>query len=177
MAGAPPVGEGEFRDWLAANAAEVLASIGVAEGRTVLDYGCGRGGFAIAAARIVGANGKVYALDVDANALKALRRDAGHAGLHNIRTALPSKSDPPAAAVPGPMDVILLYDVLQLVDDKRPLLRALARMLKPDGVLSAFPMHIGTEKMLELASEDGLLRLRDRRGMLLNFTIGPGPTT
>ena len=35
----------------------------VREGQTFLDYGCGTGCFAIAAANIVGVTGKVYAVD------------------------------------------------------------------------------------------------------------------
>ncbi len=41
-----------------------LERAGIKEGQTVLDFGCGPGFYAIAAARMVGAKGKVYALDI-----------------------------------------------------------------------------------------------------------------
>jgi len=175
MCGDWPEGEADFKEWLEANAIEVLREIGIGEGRTPLDYGSGSGAFAIPAARIVGREGKVYVLDTDAEALATLRAKANGEGLRNVETTAVDESAPAIPLARGSVDTILLYDMLQLVEDKRSLLAELCRALKPTGFLSVFPMHIGTERMIEIASEGGLFTPRDRRGMILNFTIANGP--
>ena len=177
---APSIGKAEgmnesdeqgFRAWLEANAADVLREAGVCEGQTVLDYGCGSGTFSIPAASIVGERGKVYALDIDGDALAKVSETAKSKGLGNINTLHVDKAAPASGLVPEAVDTALLYDVIQLVDDRPALLAELAKVIKPDGILSVFPMHIGTDEMLRLADELGLLTLRDRKGMLLNFSV------
>jgi hypothetical protein len=62
-------GEMEFREWMRDNAIDVLRKGGLSAGQNVVDYGCGPGIFSLAAAGIVGENGRVYALDVRQRAL------------------------------------------------------------------------------------------------------------
>ncbi|GAI38240.1 unnamed protein product, partial [marine sediment metagenome] len=67
------------------------------------------------------------------------------------------------------VDVVLLYDVMQMIEDKPALLRELDRVLRPDGTLSIFPMHVGIDKMLEITNDLKLFYLANRFEMLLNF--------
>jgi precorrin-6B methylase 2 len=55
-------------------------------GSTFIDLGCGEGFFAIPAAKIVGDKGKVYALDVNEQAIGALQKKADEQGLTNLST-------------------------------------------------------------------------------------------
>ena len=48
----------------------------VKEGMTVMDVGCGMGYFSIGMAKLVGANGKVIAVDLQQKMLDVLRRRA-----------------------------------------------------------------------------------------------------
>jgi len=41
----------------------ILREAGIRNGMTVLDFGCGPGGFSLAAAKLVGPGGRVYAAD------------------------------------------------------------------------------------------------------------------
>ena len=41
----------------------ILREAGIRNGMTVLDFGCGPGGFSLAAAKLVGPDGRVYAVD------------------------------------------------------------------------------------------------------------------
>ena len=50
---------------LESRALEVLRQIGIKRGQTALDFGCGYGTYTILVARIVGEQGRVYALDKD----------------------------------------------------------------------------------------------------------------
>ena len=58
------------------NASKMLSEVGVGEGQSVLDFGCGSGTYSIPAARLVGDFGRVYSLDVNRGALDKLSRKA-----------------------------------------------------------------------------------------------------
>jgi len=70
---------------------EILKKVGVEEGQIILDFGCGGGNYTIPAAKIIGNEGKVYAVDEDGYKLKDLEEKAKSANLSNIeiiRTSL-----------------------------------------------------------------------------------------
>ncbi len=157
-------GEMEFREWLRDKANEALEQVGVRLNQTVLDFGCGPGMFSIASAGIVGRRGKVHALDVRPNALERLREAARQKGLGNIETMLLDRSTVSVALENESVDVVLLYDVLQEIQDKPGLFKELHRILRQDGLLSVFPMHLGTDKFLNLINTLGLFRFRERYG-------------
>ena len=69
----------ERRLWQDAPA--ILAQIGLKPGDTLADIGSGDGYFSIPAARMVGQSGKIYALDVSAEAISELKADRLRAGL------------------------------------------------------------------------------------------------
>ena len=157
-------GEMEFREWMREKAEEVLGKAGVAASATAVDYGCGPGIFSLAAARLAGPRGKVIALDVRPKALEKLKETALNDGLTNLETMLIDRSTVSVPLADGTADVVLLYDVLQEIADKVGLLRELCRILRREGVLSIFPMHLGTERLLELVRTVGLFDVRDRQG-------------
>src|SRR3989344_7745125 len=64
----------------------IIVHLELTPGQTVADFGCGSGHYSILAAKRVGANGKVYAFDVIAQALEALRSRATLERLRNIET-------------------------------------------------------------------------------------------
>ncbi|KYH37203.1 MAG: methylase involved in ubiquinone/menaquinone biosynthesis, partial [Candidatus Bathyarchaeota archaeon B24] len=70
------IDEVRFKRWLDRNAQEFLAEVGVGAGKVVLDFGCGSGTYTIPAARLVGDEGKVYALDVRKKALDEVEAKA-----------------------------------------------------------------------------------------------------
>ena len=157
-------GEMEFREWLAGNASEVLRKVGVKEGMILLDYGCGTGRFTIPSAKIVGRKGKVYAADASSSALKRVEREAENEGLENIETVNCGDTDVTTGLRYESVDAILVYDVMHEIGDRERLLRELQRVLKQNGFLSIFPMHMGTEKMLGIMDKCELFTFRDRYG-------------
>jgi ubiquinone/menaquinone biosynthesis C-methylase UbiE len=60
--------------------------------------------------------------------------------------------------------MILVYDMMHEVDDRRGLLQEMNRVLKREGILSVFPMHMGTEHFVDIIKEYGLFGLRNRYG-------------
>jgi len=63
---------------------EVLERVGINRGQIVLDFGCGSGMYTIPAAKIVGEQGRVYALAKDKKALDELMQKAESTGLRNM---------------------------------------------------------------------------------------------
>lgn len=138
--------------------AKVLLDAGVRPGMTVLDFGCGPGGFSLAAAQIVGREGVVYALDVQRAALASVRRAAARRGIDNLRL-LPGDeiSQVPSASV----DMVLLYDVLHIDSDPastRATLETIHRVLKSDGVLSVRDHHLQEAHLATQVVGRGLFR-------------------
>ena len=157
-------GEIEFREWLTDHSVEVLAHIGVREAQTVLDYGCGPGIFTIPCAKMVGRRGKVYAFDVRPSLLKQLKEKAKEAALSNIIAVLSDKSKLEIDLPDRSINIILVYDVMHEIKDRTKLLQELHRVLKEDGILSVFPMHMGTDHFIDVMKDYGLFDLRNRYG-------------
>lgn len=150
---------------------ERLRKIGVKEGQTVLDFGCGPGSFTTPAARLVGDKGNVYALDIHPLAIESVKRKAKKKHLTNITTIL---SDRETGLPEESVDVALVYDMIHSVRNRQALLKEIHRVIKPDGLLSVYAEHIGADAVLEIAERDGLFSLRDRHGNLLNFKKSSG---
>ncbi len=161
--------EMSFKVWLGRHAEAALREVGLAPGQRVLDYGCGSGTFTIPAARIVGAKGKVYALDISKRALTEVKDKAAKEGLYNIETFLSDETKVASLLEDDSVDAVILYDVLHSVEGKQLLLRELHRILDDEGFLSVYPMHLEKEEVLKLAGRDNSFILRDQYQRILNF--------
>jgi ubiquinone/menaquinone biosynthesis C-methylase UbiE len=148
------------------DARQRLLDAGVGPGQVVLDYGCGIGSYSLPAAQIVGAGGKVYALDIHPLAVEAVERRAGKENLSNIQTILSSRDSGLAG---DSVDVVLLYDVLHSVPDRPALLQELHRVLKPGGRLSVLPDHMGGDELLATMNGGDLFDLEARHGEVFAF--------
>ena len=67
---------------------KLLEKVDIKERQIVLDFGCGSASYVIPAARIVGGNGMVYALDIHPLAISAVEKKATKEGLTNIATII-----------------------------------------------------------------------------------------
>jgi len=125
---------------LNSQALEAPQQIGIRRGQTILDFGCGSGAYAIPAARIVGEQGRVYALDKDKEALDELMQKAESAGLKNIER-MDTSGELEIELTDESVDVVLLFDVFHSfffpqADDRRRLLGEICRIMKPSAFLS-----------------------------------------
>ena len=121
-------------------AIKVLKRIGIGRGQTVLDFGCGYGIYTIPVARIVGEQGRVYALDKDKEALDALMQKAMSACLTNIER-METSGELEIELSDETVDVVLLFDVIHSfyfpqAGDRRRLLGEIRRIMKPSAFLS-----------------------------------------
>jgi ubiquinone/menaquinone biosynthesis C-methylase UbiE len=143
------------------NASKMLSEVGIGEAQNVLDFGCGSGTYSIPAAKLVGKNGRIYSLDVSQKALEKLSRKAQKNGLDNIVTLL-SSGDVEIPIYNEALNHVLLIDVLQEIADKETLLEEIHRILKADGMMTVYPMHIDSNEVIRLAS-NVKLRLKGRK--------------
>jgi ubiquinone/menaquinone biosynthesis C-methylase UbiE len=124
-------GKGEMGKW---HHPEInLESIGLREGMTFMDVGCGYGFFTIPAAQTVGEKGKVYAVDINAASIDQLKRDAVEKGLKNIQAEVAEAEE--TIFCHGCADIIFYNTVLHDFRDPAKVLHNAKTMIKPDGKL------------------------------------------
>ncbi len=131
----------------------VLSAAGLRPGMTVLDFGCGPGGFAVAAARMAGPAGRVYAVDIHPLALESVRRRARK---HTLGTLRVLHGDDLAEIGEGTVDLALLYDVLHEIDGPEAVLARLRRILKGTGALSVRDHRLRPETIADRITAGGL---------------------
>jgi len=128
--------------WETTGGVKFLKRIGLKSSQTVLDFGCRVGHYTIPAAKVVGNNGIVYAVDKEQQALNELEQEATRLNLKNIKI-INTSGQIQIDLENDTIDVILFYDVLHYHEKKeREKLYAEAhRILKQDGLLSVYPKH------------------------------------
>lgn len=108
----------------------------VREGMLVLEPGCGMGFFTLDLARLVGATGRVVAVDLQERMLAGLMRRARRAGLADrieARLAQPDRLG--VSDLAGRVDVALALHVVHEVPDAASFFSEIVATLKPDGRL------------------------------------------
>ena len=98
-----------------------------------MDIGCGDGFFSILAAKKVGANGKVYAVDTDASAIEKLKQKAKMEGLKNINAKVCKAED--TVFCTQCADFIFYSMDLHDFADPAKVLKNAKQMIKPNGQL------------------------------------------
>lgn len=108
----------------------------VREGMTVLEPGPGMGFFTLELARLVGASGRVIAVDVQPKMLDKLRQRAAKCGLHDrIETRVVGKDSMGLDDLQGRVDFALAFAVVHEVPPRAQFFRQVAATLKPGGIL------------------------------------------
>jgi len=110
---------------------KLLRDLGLSEGMTIADIGCGPGFFTIPAAKIVGEQGHALAADIQGEMLSTVRSRALEHGLSNVRIVKTNDREIPIAS--GSCDYVLLAFTLHEIDHRASFLHRAARTLKPGG--------------------------------------------
>ncbi len=134
---------------------KILRNAGLKSGDQVLDFGCGPGSFSLAAARIVGQSGKVYALDIHPLALQSVERKSTKDGLQNIETI---SSDGATGLPDQSVEFVILNDVLHEVDNPDAVLAELHRIMKPEGTLCFSDHHMREMDIMTRLTQKKLFR-------------------
>ena len=132
------------------------------EGMAVVDYGCGTGRYTLPIARLVGSEGKVFAVDIHPLAISTVRKKAARESLTNIEAILVNSYN---TGIQGSsIDLVLLVDTLHLIGDCDALFREIHRMLKQDGTLFMDPGHMKVSRAREIVEGTGIFAIAECRG-------------
>jgi ubiquinone/menaquinone biosynthesis C-methylase UbiE len=129
---------------------ESFRLLGAAPGRRILDVGCGLGDDAAALAGLVATGGAVVGVDGSQAMIETARRQ--HGGVEGLSFEVAD-----AAHLPfddASFDACRIDRVLQHIADPAPVVREMARVLRPEGVLVAYDNDWET---LTVDSADGAL--------------------
>jgi SAM-dependent methyltransferase len=111
--------------------ARMLQALDVQPGWTVCDLGCGNGYHTLPLARLVGPEGRVYAVDIQPEMLELLAKRAAAEGVTNVERVLGGTAD---SGLPDACcDLVLLVDVYHELSYPDLMLAAIRRALKPGG--------------------------------------------
>jgi len=145
---------------------EILREVGIKQGAHVLDYGCGPGSYVVPVAELVGESGRIYALDANPLAVRAVEGLAAKKCLSNVQTIL---SDCDTGLPPASINVVLLCDVLHDLDNRDLVLAELFRVLKSGGILSVSDHHMKRDEIIARLTGKGLFALSAKKKSVINF--------
>ena len=112
----------------------ILKTAGLKKGQCVLEVGCGPGFFTIPAARIVGDEGLIYALDVNPRAIQSVQAKIRQTGISNVRPMQTNASR--SGLADACIDAAFLFGLPYIAGGFDELLVELRRLLKPGGCLA-----------------------------------------
>ncbi len=147
---------------------DIIAKAEIIEGMKVADLGCGNlGYFIIPIAKLVGKEGKAYAVDVLKSVLEAVKSRAKLERITNLETVWTNLEKVGSTNIPeGSLDLALLINVLFQNKKHQEILKEAVRLIKKGGRLiivdwkkSGIPfgpnvdMRVGPENIKPLAEE------------------------
>jgi ubiquinone/menaquinone biosynthesis C-methylase UbiE len=162
-----------------------VLQMGLREGMKVGDLGAGSGHYTIAASKVVGASGRVYAIDVQEDVLRHLHDSALRSQCRNVETIWGNFEKLRGTTLRDQtLDGVILSNVLFQLDDKEGTIQEIKRILKPGGKLLVVdwagayggmgpaPHHVVTEnKAEELFINGGFYKVKDFRAGPHHYSI------
>lgn len=146
---------------------EILEELEIRKEMIAADFGCGAGGWVLPLARRL-RKGRVYALDVQEEALSALEGQAKLEEVFNIETILCNLEKPEGLKIRNDsVDLVLMTNLLFQIENKKAIFSQAGRILKKGGQILVIDWKEGSpfgpqgirvvpEEVEELAKEVGL---------------------
>jgi len=159
--------ESRFRHWLYPPL-KTLQDAGVRPGQTVLEVGCGTGFFTLPAAKLIGEQGRLIAMDVTSDFITRVSTKVEAAKIKNVEVIKRNALDTGLDSVS--IDTVLLFGVLPfpLLPLNR-LLPEMHRVLKPEGRLSVWLWPIPFLVPWSI-SRSGLFNFINKRNRVYNYS-------
>lgn len=149
----------------------VMDGLAIAPGKSVADLGAGSGWFTVLAARRVGRDGQVYAVDINPAAIRYIERRSHKEGLSNVRASLGKEDDP--VLPEGSLDSVLLLKTYHEVARPVDLLRNLRAALRPGAKVGIIDRNgngsdhgVSKEIVLQEAKQAGYKLVEEQDGLV-----------
>jgi ubiquinone/menaquinone biosynthesis C-methylase UbiE len=162
--------DSKIRRWLQ-NPQKILSPY-VKEGMKALDVGCGPGFFSVELAKMVGANGKVYAADLQEGMLQKLKNKIRGTSLEKI--IQPIKCEKDDIVVPEKVDFILAFYMVHEVQDKDRLFATLKNFLNEKGeflIVEPKLFHVSKKEFAFTISKAEAVGFKSAEGPKLPFSF------
>lgn len=142
-----------------------LEDTGLKSGQTVLEVGCGPGFFTIPAAKIIGEQGKLYALDIHPLAIESTTLKIKKEKLTNTETVLADITNTNFSN--NFFDLIFLFGVPRMIRNElflNDLIKESYRILKPKGIIS---IKTTNKEIVPKLEKNGFVFQRDKNGIII----------
>ena len=149
------------------NPYKLLQAAGLKPGQKVVEVGCGPGFFTIPAAKIVGEEGLIYAVDTHPLAIKRVKEKMEREGLKNVTPILANASS--TGLLDQSVDLAFLFGLRYIAGGLENVIGEMHRILKPGAVLSFEKTRGSQERLIEEVERGGFSFL-ERQGRLFSFT-------
>ena len=167
--------DSDFRRWVQPPD-KIIERSGIKPGMIVIDLGCGSGAFTTFVARVVGEQGRVYAVDIQPAMLQQLERKLfkpENQDITNIELKEASAYKLPFAD--ESIDLVYLVTVLMEIPDRGRALQEIRRVLKPGGTLAVTeflpdPDYPWRSTVIKICQREGFA-LDASPGNLWNYTV------
>jgi len=143
----------------------VMNILGIQSGKSVADIGAGSGWFTVRAAKRVGPEGKVFAVDINPDAVSHIQSRAQQEQLSNVKAILSKPDDP--VLQPDSVDAVLLLKTyhevahpVELLRNLRPALRSGAKVGVIDRNGNGENHGVGKEVVIRETQEAGYRLLK-----------------
>jgi ubiquinone/menaquinone biosynthesis C-methylase UbiE len=156
---------------LVRNPYKLLNAAGLKEGQKVVEVGCGPGFFTLPAAKIVGAEGHVYAIDIHPRAVARVKKKVEKVALENVTPMCINASN---IGLPGEsVDLAFIFGLRYIAGGLASVISELHRVLKPGGIFS-FEKTRGSEEKLIKKVEQGGFAYTGKHGRIILFKKNGG---
>ena len=110
---------------------QVLEALAISQGESIADIGSGGGFYALKFARLVGSTGQVFAIDIRADFLEYIKKDAQQQNISNINLIL--SVDNSFALPEKILDLVFIRNVCHHLEDRAAFFLKLKPFLKSQG--------------------------------------------
>lgn len=158
---------------------EVIKNFDLGPGIAVADFGCGSGHYTLAAAKIVGDYGKVYAIDVQKELLESVKSTARLNNLNNIEFIWADlETSEGSRLAPDSVDLVIISNILFQAEDKIAVAKEAFRILKNKGRAAVIEWsesfgNLGPRPE-DVVKKDGAKKIFLEQGFALDKEFEPG---
>lgn len=151
------------------NPEQIVKQLELEAGDHVVDFGAGHGFFTIPMARIVGGDGRVFAIDIQKPVLDIIRAKAKVENLLNIEPIWGNLEEIGGSKLKDKfIDLVIVANILFQAEDKFTLLREAYRVLREGGHLAVIEWDMSSTSL------GPPIRMRIPKDEIKNFILSTG---